>query len=226
MSGISTRRGGMADQLAVLLFIDNGAAPVTTGDPALYRVGSDLIYRDASAVEHVLGAAVSAAEVIDALADAATSIDVNAQKIVGLAAGTDPGDALRWEQGGMLAVGGSGASADTLGAATKYLPRSGNVAAAQVSVGVATRAGILRNLRVGLNVAPGGADTVIFTAQKSSDQGATWTDTTLTATITGSAKSASDTTHAPAVAAGDWVAVKMVSSAGTAAGPVGGLEIL
>ena len=51
-------------------------------------------------------------------------------------------------------------------------------------------------------------------------------DTTLTATITGSAKSASDTTHAPAVAAGDWVALKMVSSAGTAAGPVGGLEIL
>jgi hypothetical protein len=169
---------------------------------------------------------VNAAAVLAALAAAAAAIAVNSQKITGLAAGTAAGDALRWEQGGLQVAGGSGASADTIGAATKYLPRSGNVAAAQVPLGIATRAGILRSLRAGLNVAPGGADTVVFTVQKSSDQGATWTDTTLTCTISAAAKSNSDLTNRPAVAAGDWLAVKMVSSAGTAAGPVAGFEYL
>lgn len=169
---------------------------------------------------------VSSAAVLAALAAAAAAIAVNGQKITGLAAGTAAGDALRYEQGGMLAIGGSGLGADTIGAATEYAPRSGNVASAQVPLGVATRAGIIRNLRASLSVAPGGADTVVFTVQKSSDQGATWTDTTVTCTITGAAKSAADTTHAPAVAAGDLLAVKMVSSAGTAAGPVAGFEIL
>lgn len=169
---------------------------------------------------------VSAAAVLAALAAAAAAVAVNGQKITGLAAGTAAGDAIRWEQGGLLIAGGSGASGDTVGAATKYLPRAGNVASAQAPLAIVTRAGVLRSLRVSLNVAPGGSDTAIFTVQKSSDNGATWTDTTLTCTVTGSAKSASDTTHFPAVAAGDLLAVKAVSSAGTAAGPVASFELL
>lgn len=56
MSGISTRRGGMADQVAVLLFLNGGSAPPAGTDPALYRVGSNLIFRDAAGVEHRLTA--------------------------------------------------------------------------------------------------------------------------------------------------------------------------
>jgi len=145
-------------------------------------------------------------------------------KVTGLGAASANGDALRYEQGGMLC---SALSTGAIGAATKYMSRgAAAVAASAVVIGTVTRAGVLRRLYANLLTAPGGSDTVAFTIQKSSDNGGTWSDTTLTCTITGSAKGNSDTTHAPSVAAGDLLAVKMVSSAGTAADPSVGFEIL
>lgn len=118
----------------------------------------------------------------------------------------------------------TGSTNTTLGAATKYLVSPGAAAAnAQVPLHVVdagAQGGKLRNLRCSLTTAPGGTDTVVFTVQKSSDNGATWVDTTLTCTITGNAKSANDIdeSHATAVADGDLIAIKAVSSATTAAG--------
>lgn len=115
-------------------------------------------------------------------------------------------------------TGGSEGSA--IGAATKYLAAPGvAVAAAQIPLFVARKACVLRDLAASLKTAPGGADTAIFTVQKSSDNGATWSDTALTCTISAAAKAASDLTNAVNLAVGDLVAIKVVSSAGTAAGP-------
>jgi len=84
MSGISTRRGGMASAESWLQFIDISAAPPTTGDPCFYRVGTSLIFRNAAGTTFIMGAAVTAAEVLAALATAVADIDVNGQKIVDL----------------------------------------------------------------------------------------------------------------------------------------------
>jgi len=169
--------------------------------------------------------AVTFTAVNAALAAADADIGVNSHKLTGLSAGSAAGDSLRWEQGGMQV---SASNTGTVGAATKYMspPGGAGVNASQIMLAVVTRAGVLRNLRVALGTAPGGSDTVAFTVQKSSDQGSTWSDTTLTATISAAAKSASDTSHNPAVAAGDYLALKMVSSAGTAAAPAAGFEVL
>ena len=116
-----------------------------------------------------------------------------------------------------------GSDGNTIGAATKYLAAPGvGHAASQVPLFACRHAMTLRYLGASLLTAPGGGDTVIFTVQKSSDNGATWTDTTLTCTISAAAKSAQDLdpTHAVSLAAGDLVAIKVVSSAGTAAGPL------
>jgi len=107
----------------------------------------------------------------------------------------------------------------TFGANTRFLGAVGStIASAQVPLYVARFAGeTIRNLAATLVTAPGGTDTVVFTVQKSSDNGATWADTALTCTITGVAKSASDLTDAVVLAAGDILAIKTVSSATTAA---------
>jgi len=113
-----------------------------------------------------------------------------------------------------------------IGAATCFPTTAGGaVSATEVAIGIATRTGILRNLYTSLVTAPGGTDTVAFTVRKSSDNGATWSATTLTCTTTGTAKGSSDTTHTPAVTAGDLLSVQMVSSAATAATPFVGFEI-
>lgn len=166
------------------------------------------------------------AAVVAALAGATSDIDMGGQQLKNVAPATGAGRALVYEQGGLPFFGGSGATGDVIGAATKYLARSGNVASSQVLLGVVTRDGLLRNLRGSVAVAPGGTETVIITVQKSSNQGGTWSDTTLNLTITGNAKSGSNTTDAPPVSAGDWLAIKTISSAGTAAGPVGGFELI
>ena len=83
----------------------------------------------------------------------------------------------------------------------------------------------VRNLGLALATAPGGADTVAVTLQKSVDGGANWTDLAVTATITGAAKAASDLTHSAILAAGDLLAAKLVSSAGTAAGLCGTFDV-
>lgn len=113
----------------------------------------------------------------------------------------------------------SGFAATTFQNATKFMsaPGTGAAAAAQVVLGVVPHGGgVLANLMVDDGTAPGGADTDAFTVQKSSDHGGTWTDTTLTATITGAAQAASDVTHQTAVAAGDLLAIKIVASATSA----------
>lgn len=115
-------------------------------------------------------------------------------------------------------MGGSTNAA--IGAATKYLASPGvAVAAAQIPLYVAPQAATIRNLRAQLGTAPGGSDTVAFTVQKSSDNGATWADTALTATISAAGKSASDVSDVVSIAAGDLLAIKVVSSGATAAFP-------
>jgi hypothetical protein len=110
-------------------------------------------------------------------------------------------------------------------ATTRYLRRPGYVAlnaAADPAVrGAVRRRGHRATCARVCSIATGaGTDTLVFTVQKSSDGGATWADTALTCTITGnSAKSASDLTDAAVLAAGDVLAVKMVSNGTTAVNP-------
>jgi hypothetical protein len=113
----------------------------------------------------------------------------------------------------------TGGCTGAVGAATKYLAAPGQApAASPVALYQARFTGeVVRSLSANLATAPGGADTVAFTVQKSSDNGTTWSDLAVTATITGAAKGASDLVHSATLAAGDLVAIKAVSSAGTAA---------
>lgn len=103
------------------------------------------------------------------------------------------------------------AHADTA-AATVYLGGAGQGAAAasQIVLHVASAAQTLRALTCGFGTAPGGVVSDVVTVVKSSDQGATWSDTTVTCTVTGASKTCSDTAHTPTLAAGDWVGVKIV----------------
>jgi hypothetical protein len=85
---------------------------------------------------------------------------------------------------------------------------------------VAPRAGTARNLRCYLGTAPGGADTVVVTGRKNA------ADQTPTMTYTGAESGLkSDTSNTFAVAAGDRIAIKGVSSAGTAADLTCAMEI-
>lgn len=115
---------------------------------------------------------------------------------------------------------------DATGAATKYLTALGaNHASAQVKLFVATRACTIQNLYVSATTAAAGSDTGAVTVQKSTDNAANYTDTALTVTITGTAKAGSDTTNRVAIAAGDVLAIKVVSSATTLAGVTASFEV-
>jgi hypothetical protein len=121
----------------------------------------------------------------------------------------------------------AGGGSDAAGIATKYLAAIGAVHAAAATVlGIISSARVLQNLYVDMATAPGGADTYIVTVIKSVDHGSTWTDTALTCTVTGAAKSASDTTHTVSVVAGTLLGIKVVSSAGLAAGTTAGIEVI
>lgn len=208
----------------VTAYIAGAVAASSAGDLSATNIAASgtLTVGGAATLSSTL--AVTGAATLTGGATAGAAIAMGSNKVTGLAAASANGDALRYEQGGMLC---SALSTGTIGAATKYMNRgAAAVAASAVVIGTVTRAGVLRRLYANLLTAPGGSDTVAFTIQKSSDNGGTWSDTTLTCTITGSAKGNSDTTHAPSVAAGDLLAVKMVSSAGTAADPSVGFEIL
>lgn len=96
------------------------------------------------------------------------------------------------------------------------------LAASEVPLFVVPVAGIIRNLYAKMKTAPGAAKTVTYTVKKSSDGGATWSNTTLTCDVAGTNTSASDNAHAPAVAAGDFLAITITSAdVGAAAGPTG-----
>lgn len=109
----------------------------------------------------------------------------------------------------------------TFGAATVYLGPLGTAAAqvAQIPIGMAIRNGTIGKLFASIKTAPGGSDTATITIQKSSNQGASWSDTILTCPISASGVTCQDNTHNASVSAGDWFATKLVSSAGVAAGP-------
>jgi hypothetical protein len=108
----------------------------------------------------------------------------------------------------------------TIGAATVYGATTGTAfGTAAIQLYRARFAGeTIRNLSASLGIAPGGSDTVAVTVQKSSDNGNTWADTALTCTVSAALFSATDLTHSAVLAAGDILAIKLVSSAGTAAG--------
>lgn len=117
---------------------------------------------------------------------------------------------------------GSNATADVIGAGTAYLgvfKTETTVSATPTEIGKVARGTTLRFLSCGLRVAPGGTDTAVFTVIKSTDRGATWSDTTMIATLTGTDVSALTIGPLGAVGPGDMLDVKVVSSAGTAAGP-------
>lgn len=63
-----------------------------------------------------------------------------------------------------------------------------------------------------LKTAPGSGESVVFTVQKSTDQGASFSDTTATCTISGTSKTCADTTNHPTTAQFDLLAVKIVNS--------------
>lgn len=106
----------------------------------------------------------------------------------------------------------SGGGLAALGAATVYLTAPGqNASATEIPLSIASRSGVARNLYCFLGTAPGGADTVIITVRKNASDQAT------TCTITGAGQTCNDTTNSFTTAAGDRLAIKAVSSAGTAA---------
>src|SRR5579871_3004053 len=110
-------------------------------------------------------------------------------------------------------LGGFAAAAPAAGATKWGALGAVAVQNAQSPLYVAGYAGeTVRNLKVSVGTAPGVGETLAFTVQKSSDNGATWVDTALTCTIAGTSKAASDLAHAVALAAGDLLALKMVAS--------------
>lgn len=106
----------------------------------------------------------------------------------------------------------TGGCRGVLGAATGYLSAPGVAwsTTTEPVLLVATRAGTVRNLHCDLGTAPGGADTVVVTLRKGASDQAT------TCTITGAGTTCNDTSNTFAVAAGNRVSLKGVSSAGTA----------
>lgn len=119
-------------------------------------------------------------------------------------------------------------SVASLGAATVFLVSNGqNKASSAVAVyGPAVRACTIKNLGVVAGTAPAGSDTVICTVQVSTDKGATWTDTALTATIPAAGTATYDTTNDVAIAAGSLLCVEAVSSGATAAAIYAQFEVV
>lgn len=105
------------------------------------------------------------------------------------------------------------AHADTA-AGTQYLggPAYGAASATQITMFVAHSAQSVRKLQCSLGTAPGGVVSDVFTVQKSSDNGATYSDVATTCTVTGAAQTCSSVVTS-AVSVGDRVAVKLVRNA-------------
>ena len=123
-----------------------------------------------------------------------------------------------------VAMAASGFASTAPGAATKFLsaPGTGAGAAAAVPLFAVPSGGAqIRNLVASATTAPAGADTGIFTIQRSALAAgvyAAFADTTVTCTITGVAVEAKDIAHAVTVTEGDLLAIKCVSSGATIAG--------
>ena len=162
------------------------------------------------------GEAVAAQRSIGVTAPITGGGDLTSDRTIGLSYSSTyfdlAGGALVAKAGALVYQAVSGGGTGALGAATVYLGAT-NAAhgTTEYPQAIAARAGSARNLRCYLGTAPGGSDTVAVTARVAG------ADSTLTCTITGAAQTCADTTHAPTVAAGDRLATKAVSSAGTAA---------
>lgn len=99
--------------------------------------------------------------------------------------------------------------------ATRYfgMPGSALDSSTKITLGIIPSAiATARGMDCGVGTAPGGTDTVTFTLIYSGDQGATWTDSTLTCTLTGTNKECSDNTHEPLLYVGWRMGLKQVSS--------------
>lgn len=97
-------------------------------------------------------------------------------------------------------------------AATLYLRAPGMAASGTVNtpLGIAVRVSTARSLRCVLGIAPGGADTVTVTVQKNA------VDTAVTCVISGAGLGCIDSTNTSALALGDTLSIKAVSTAATA----------
>jgi len=122
------------------------------------------------------------------------------------------GRTLSIAAGGIVYATVSGGGAGLLGIATLYLRSPGQAATGttETDLLVAPRAGTVRNLHCHLKIAPGGADTVINAVRVNGAAIVT------TCTISAASTSCSDTSNTSAVAAGDRLSIKSVSSANTA----------
>lgn len=162
------------------------------------------------AVARIAGALTTPGPIGGTTADAGTFTNLTATGTVTLTAGT------------LVYATVTGGAAGALGAATGYANAPGAAwsTATETVLLVAPRAGTARNLRCYLGTAPGGADTLVVTARKNAADQAT------TLTYTGAESGLkSDTSNTFAIAAGDRVAIKGVSSAGTAANLACSMEI-
>ena len=126
------------------------------------------------------------------------------------------GSSVSPPQGICFRVQGAGVDAAN---GTKYLANPGeNHAAAQIKLfGPAPFACTIGYLAASCETSPGGADTGVFTIQKSVDKGANWTDTAVTCTVPVAGTTVYDTTHFVAIAQGDMLAIKEVQSGATGA---------
>lgn len=99
-----------------------------------------------------------------------------------------------------------------IGASTRFTPVSGSLASNTVETtlqSISPSAATMANLKVNIVTAPGGSDTIVYTLRVNT------ANSTLTCTITGAAKTCSDTTHSVNVASGDlldWQCVSTVAN--------------
>jgi hypothetical protein len=131
------------------------------------------------------------------------------------------GGSLTVSTGGSVYASITGAGKGVLGVATLYLVGPGVVASGttEAYLLIAPRAGTARNLYCDLGTAPGGADTVVFTARLNAADQAT------TCTISAANTTCNDTSHTFAVVAGNRLSIKAVSSAGLASDAACSFEV-
>lgn len=132
--------------------------------------------------------------------------------------GTPTSSPVRWS---VVFIGDSATDSVLMGGttftttnATTFAPAHGYTGSDTIEADVETiitTAGTINNLFVRLSLAPGGGQSRAITIRKNAG------DTTLTATVSESDKTADDTVNSFTVVAGDRIAVKIVSSASPAA---------
>jgi hypothetical protein len=222
--------------------VDIAADTITADNIATNGVGAAEIAASAVGTSEVddntLTASDLAANSVEASELADNAVDTNAvandavtfakiqtitdARLVGRSAGSD-GDLMHITVGGTaggltLSGGALNANGQTLfvgvtggqaAGITNYLGSGAAQTEAQATIPW-PQAGTIDKLYCHVSPAPGGAETFIFTFRKNA------ADQAVTATITGAATTANDTSNSFTVATGDLIAVKCVSSGGAA----------